>query len=185
MDSKVSVYLRAFLALAALLGFIYLYGQAMVEELALDTTPVFSEGYTYVATILAGLVGGVAAMGLGQSAATRMLTRKTFWNGLGRALAPFQQENIQNWLAVAYTVIYIIAGIAALLIWISASEAAPAHEMIRNLALIFLGLAIATAQAFFGIQNTPYVARTAATPASRTGKPVASKSGKSNRPARK
>jgi hypothetical protein len=185
MDSKTSVYLRAFLALAALLGFLYLYGRAMVEELALATTPVFSEGYTYVATILAGLIGGVAAMGLGQSAANRMFTRKTFWNGLGRTLAPFQQDNIQNWLAVAYTVVYIIAGIAALLIWISASEAAPAHEMIRNLALIFLGLAIATAQAFFGIQPTPYTARTVATAGNKTGKPAAPKGGKHNHPARK
>jgi len=185
MDSKVSVYLRAFLALAALLGFIYLYGRAMVEQLTLDATPVFSEGYTYVATILAGLVGGVAAMGLGQSASNRMFSRSTLWNGLGRTLAPFQQDNIQNWLAIAYTVIYIIAGIAALLIWISAGDAAPAHEMIRNLALIFLGLAIATAQAFFGIQNSPYVARPVTAPAGKPGKPAVTKSGKSNRPARK
>lgn len=156
MNKQSIVYFRAFIALAALLGFVYLYGRAMIETLLQGSTPVYNEGYTYVATILAGLVGGVAALGLGQSTA-RGATRRTLFPSFGRTLIPFQPENVQNILAIVYTVIYIIAGLAALIIWISAGDTA--HEMIRNLALIFFGLAIATAQAFFGIQPDPITAR--------------------------
>lgn len=151
MNRKTMLLLRAGLALAALLGFVYLYGRAMIESVSAGSSPVYSEGYIYVATILAGLVGGVAALGLGQSGVNG-IRRQAVWRALGRTLAPFQTENVQNTLAIVYTVVYIVAGIAALLVWITAPAEQPVHEMIRNLALIFLGLAIATAQAFFGLQ---------------------------------
>ncbi len=151
MNTKTLVLLRAFLALAALLGFVYLYGRAIIEAITTSTTPSYSEGYTYVATILAGLVGGVAAMGLGQSG-VRGYTRQGIWRNLGRTIAPFQTENVQNTLALVYTLVYIVMGIAAILVWVTSGPEDPAHEMIRNLALIFLGLVIATAQTFFGIQ---------------------------------
>ena len=157
MNSKNVIYFRAFIALAALLGFVYLYGRAMIETIIQGSTPAYNEAYTYVATILAGLVGGVAALGLGQSSA-RGVTRRMLLPSFGRTLAPFQPENVQNILGIVYTVIYIVFGLAALIIWISAGDSA-VHEMIRNLALIFFGLAVATAQAFFGLQPDPNAVR--------------------------
>lgn len=157
MNKTALLYLRAFLALAALLGFIYLYGRAMVETITSNSQPVFSEGYSYVATVLAGLVGGVAAMGLGQSVQSRYTRQpETVWATLGRWLAPLQPESLQNVLAIVYTLVYVVAGVAALIIWVTAKAEAPVHEMIRNLALVFLGLLIATAQSFFGIDQGGY-----------------------------
>src|SRR5262249_42027340 len=45
------------------LGFIILYGRAIVKQWQSPTAPVkFGQPYIYISTILAGLVGGVAAM---------------------------------------------------------------------------------------------------------------------------
>jgi hypothetical protein len=150
MSRTVLLYLRALLAVLALLGFIFLFGRAIIEAFSAASTPNYSDAYVYTATVLAGLVGGVAATGLSQQLPDR---EQGFWNGLGKMLAPLQPENLQKNLAVVYTVIYILTGVAALIAWVAAKPEAPVNEMLKNLALIFLGLAIATAQSFFGIEN--------------------------------
>lgn len=164
MNKSTFVYLRAFLAFAALIGFIFLYGRAFIDAFGASTTPIYSEPYVYVSTILAGLVGGVAATGLGQGApgTPSFASQHTIFARLGNILAPFQPDNLQKTLAVIFTVVYIAAGLIALLAWVSARPEAPVHEMIKNLGLIFLGLGLATAQAFFGIENKSYNQRLAA-----------------------
>jgi hypothetical protein len=145
------IYARAALSLAALLGFIYIYGRAMIEMISTPTQPVFSDAFIYVGTALAGLVGGVAATGLGQGAmGARQNRAKSVLAGLGTWLAPNQAENFQQTLALIYTIVYIVFGVAALLLWISAKPEEPVLPMIRDLGLIFLGLALATVQAFVG-----------------------------------
>lgn len=169
MNKTVVLYLRALLALAALIGFMYLYGRAIIESGA-AAAPVYTDAYIYVATALAGLVGGVAATGLGQSLDNRLRGR-TFFMYLGKVLAPFQAENLQNTLAIVYTVVYIIYGIAAIIAWVAAPADSAVVEMVRNLALIFIGLALATAQNFFGIESNRYPAAKAGMrqPAAKTG----------------
>jgi hypothetical protein len=164
MNKNTFVYLRAFLAFSALIGFIFLYGRALIDAFGAATTPAYSEAYIYVATILAGLVGGVAATGLGQSApgTPSYSARHTIFATLGNILAPFQPDNLQKTLAVLFTVVYIAAGLTALLAWVSARPEVPVHEMIKNLGLIFLGLGLATAQAFFGIEPKLFNPRLAA-----------------------
>ncbi len=154
-EKPVFFYIRALLSLAGLLGFMYLYGRAMVEVVrAAGTAPVYSDAFLYVATALAGLVGGVAAASLGQGYGARFSLRRRLTT-LGRWLAPFQTEDLQNGLAVAYTVIYILYGFAAIIVWVSASEITTGVELVRDLALIFIGLLLATAQSFLGSYTNP------------------------------
>lgn len=150
MSKTALVYMRAGLALVALLGFIYLYGRAMIDTVR-SAQPAYSDAYIYLATTLAGLVGGVGATGLGQNAyAMRANRARSVWSGLGQWLAPFSTETLQETLAMAYTVVYTIFGIAALVVWAAAKPDQPVLPMIRDLGLIFLGLVVATAQSFLG-----------------------------------
>lgn len=150
MNKTALYYLRAFLALAALLGFMYLYGRAIIEAFTLRANPpVYNNAYVYVATSLAGLVGGVAATSLGQALPGRGLMRR--FSFLGKVVAPFQAENLQNTLGIGYTLVYTIFGIAAIAAWVTSPEPSKLVEMVTNLGLIFIGLVLATAQNFFGI----------------------------------
>ncbi len=163
-------YIRALLALAALLAFMYLYGQAIIDVIRdPSATPYYSDAYIYVATALAGLVGGVAATSLGQTLPAQYTLRRRF-NLLGRVLAPFQPEDIQNALALAYTIIYILYGFVALGVWITAKETShQAVILIRDLGLVFIGLLLATAQAFFVAPDSGMPTHPPEVPARRSG----------------
>jgi hypothetical protein len=126
----------------ALVGFAFMVGRAVWQTVDQTETPKISEEYTYVATGLAGLVGGVVAVGLGQAKpgtddpnATRSLMGSGLVSGQAR-----------DWALVIYTGVFIILGIACVVVWVQ--DAHPA-DLVKSEASVALGLLIPTAAAYF------------------------------------
>lgn len=91
----------------------------------LTTTP-----YLYVSTTLAGLVGGIVAVGFGQKLPDRRseskpdrLTRGM--TALGRLVLPGQKEDWQRIMASIYAIVYILWGAAAIVTWVAKSPVTP------------------------------------------------------------
>lgn len=88
-----------------------------------DTTASeIDDPYTYVATAIGVLVGGIVAVAFGRPATAISL----------------RTVDLRKWLIALYAVIYVIMGIAAIITWVKATSCTPV--LVRNLATTFLGL---------------------------------------------
>lgn len=158
MNVKVRFYLRLFFVLVALVGFSWLFISAFIQTFqAVEAPPIFSEPFTIAATTLAGLVGGVAAIGLGVPPPERLQAQRKGkvsqrFLAFGMRLAPNRPEDVQFTMAAIYAALYTLVGLAAWVVWISKPLTTPA--LVKDLAGIVLGLGVAVVQSFFGIQAT-------------------------------
>ncbi|NPV77050.1 MAG: hypothetical protein HPY59_11830 [Anaerolineae bacterium] len=163
MNAKVQFYLRLFFVVIALTGFSWLFVSAFIQTIqAAEEPPVFSEPFTIAATTLAGLVGGVASIGLGASPPEKAQTLHKSkitqrFLAFGIRLAPNRPEDLQFTLAAIYAALYTLIGLAAWVIWISKPQTTPA--LVKDLAGIVLGLGVAVVQSFFGIQTSKIAAK--------------------------
>ena len=96
-----------------------------------------NDPYSYVVTILTGLVGGVVAVLFGQPASRNSALSATDWKA---------------WLLVAYGAVYILAGIAPVIEWMLSQACCPSI-LVKTLALTFLGLLVPVVTSFF--RSTP------------------------------
>lgn len=157
MDPKVRLALTVLIAALVVGGFGVVFGWGMIATwLATDKPPVFSEPYLYVSTALAGLIGGIVALGFGQpppnprsTPRPDRLTRSMA--GLGRMVLPGQREDWQRIMASAYAVVYIVWGVAAIVTWVVKSPVTP--PLVKNLASVSFGLFLPITQAFLGEQD--------------------------------
>jgi peptidoglycan/LPS O-acetylase OafA/YrhL len=147
------------IVLAALLGFIWLFGRAIYLTLTQAESPVFRDTYVYIANILAGLVGGVVAVGFGQSPPPppsgdlKLLSRNAV--GLGNFITsnapqggpPLQPSSTaRQALGLLYAAVYVLMGLGAIVIWI-ANDHTP--DLLKNLATISFGIFLPIVTAFF------------------------------------
>jgi hypothetical protein len=136
--------LTVLIVLGLLGGFLILFGIGLVETwTAKSKPPNFSDGYLYVATAVAGFVSGVVAVGLGQkppAAGGGRVAR------LGRIASGSSSSAFQTWIGGLYGLAYVVYGFAALITWPTNSDVTP--DLIKNLAVIALGLFIAVGTSF-------------------------------------
>jgi hypothetical protein len=156
----------AAVALVVLAGFLYVYWRAMVWAFQSVEKPAkFDGAYIYVATALAGLVGAIVAMifneklpepahiedrsGPKQPRASRAAPGpRAALFALRRSVVPSQLQ-ILSFMSAAYVLGYLLTGIAAIAVWVMLGDRAP--DLIKNLALISIGLLIAIARSFFTV----------------------------------
>jgi hypothetical protein len=164
--------LAAGLTIIVILAFALLYGYAMARAWFSTQPPgEFSKPYVHVATILAGLVGGVAAMMFNESLPKDVSDQKApppvkssgalqprakaatgpsaGLKALTTLVAP-KQESLFSIVAAVYVIAYFIVGFAAIGTWVVAKSS---PELVNNLALISLGLFVAIVRSFFHIPN--------------------------------
>jgi hypothetical protein len=147
------------ISIAVLAGFVWTSWTAISATWTQSATPHFTDAFTYVATALAGLIGGLLAAGLGQKLDRSLIADPagaaghTGWladaarRGL-RAVGAFVavHENWQKLVASASAIAYVVVGIAAIVTWVARPDTSP--ELVKNLSSLAFGLAIPTARAF-------------------------------------
>ena|ERR1044071_128861 len=146
------------IVLAALAGFLWLYCLAIYQTVMHDEVPTFGDSYVYIANILSGVVGGIVAVGFGQSpppaqsADLNLLTRNAV--GVGNFITDnppqgahaTQTPRAQEIIGLIYAAVYVILGLAAIVVWV-ADERPP--DLLKNLATVSIGLFIPITTAFF------------------------------------
>ena len=171
MTDKMRRTIAGVIAVALLLGFVALYTVAIwrcwIE--AASSTVKFGPEIVYAATVLAALVGSIVAMSFNEQLpvtpdAAKSAERKSLVvasdtgfkagkTAAGEALDPTTQDMLHN-INAAYAIAYFITGVAAIITWLTFGENTP--DLIRNFALIVLGLVVAIVKAFVPVpRNTP------------------------------
>lgn len=144
--------------LAALLGFLWLFGRAIYLTMTHAEAPVFGDTYGHVANILSGLVGGIVAVGFGQSPPPapaedlNILSRNAVGLGSfitagsppGEAVAP--SSRAREVIGLIYATVYVVLGLGAIVVWV-ADDKPP--ELVKNLATVSAGLFLPIITAFF------------------------------------
>jgi hypothetical protein len=141
--------LTILLAIVVIGAFALIFGEAIVEawrcyakgpppkpfQAAAGVNSTFAseidDPYTYVATAIGVLVGGIVAVAFGRPAPPIGL----------RTADP------RKWLIAIYAAIYVITGIAAIITWVEATSCTPV--LVRNLATTFLGLLLPVVANYF------------------------------------
>jgi len=155
--NNISKYLLPFISIIAILAFLVMYGIAIIDTwTSIDQTPAYSGAFQYIATALCGLVGGITAKGLGQAytpitgASIQSEKNKSLFSrrmiALSSIVSPFDSEKVRTWIASFYMIAFIIFGLAAALTWVFRESVTP--EMVKNLAMIVIGLIIPSMQSF-------------------------------------
>jgi hypothetical protein len=165
------------IVLAAVAGFAVLYWIEIVRVCGWDSSKAFvsrPEPYIYIATALAGLVGGVAAMVFneklpedpnGGSSTTRTMgsgkrvepvsslsgfsKAKVALQAIAQPLQPKKGPLPDAFVVISsiYVIVYFVTGVAAIATWVGRSNID--SSLVKNLALISFGLFIAIARSFF------------------------------------
>jgi len=162
MDPRIRLALTVLISLLVIGGFAAVFAKGILDTWqAKGTVPPFSETYLYVATALAGLVGGLVAAGFGQKLPEtppgRDLAREAQPSRVARRLAnlgaivlPGQTQDWQRLMASLYAVVYILWGVLAIITWVAKSPVCP--DLVKNLASISFGLFLAIARGFLSEQ---------------------------------
>jgi hypothetical protein len=153
MNPKIQFFMRLSFTAITLIAFVWLFLAAFIQTYqAQQNPPEFNTPFTIAATALAGLVGGIAAIGLGTTLPEKIRAQANSkisgrFKALGKQLAPAQAQDLQFIMAAFYTGLYMLAGVASWITWIGRPDVTP--PLIKDLAGIVLGLAVAVVQSFF------------------------------------
>ncbi len=112
------------LAVIALLGFLAMFGWGIIAAWRSSPPNKPGEPFTYVATALAALVGGVVAVAFGQKPP--------------KFLATVLSRKPQELLIATYAVGYITFSAAAVVTWVVKPVSTP--TLVKNLGTTFLGI---------------------------------------------
>ncbi len=173
MQPQIVQIAAAIIAIAAILGFAFLYAKAMYAAWRQPTVKQsHGTAYVYVATILAGLVGGVAAMvfneklpkepnnGSAAQASPKAASGQTSskfgpdegGTALVRSVSIFSYNNILPAMSAVYVLAYLLIGIAAIVTWVRVGDT-NTSDLVKNIALISIGLFVAILRTFFNLGN--------------------------------
>ena len=169
MPTNLVRFLAGLIAILALSGFLILYGAGISICLHHRHEPMhkFGDAYVYVATALAGLVGGVAAMLFNEklpdappvpkpnppSPSADFATPSA--SGVHASITALRNSitgsttDVLRTVSAAYVIVYFATGFMAVSTWIIVADNTP--DLIKNLALIVIGLFVAIARSFFNI----------------------------------
>jgi hypothetical protein len=159
------------LALVIVSAFGLMYLWTIVQTLRNRANPpTNSPQYVYVATALAGLVGGVFAMVFNEHLPTETVATRATDDGSGSPMVQKRivygptsallalknsvtptPDNLLSYVTSAFVAVYLVVGLAAIATWVIASDKTP--DLIKNLSLITIGLFIAIARSFFNLPN--------------------------------
>lgn len=149
-DGQTRYYVTVGAAILAIVAFAFLYGWAMVATWTATATPKFNDAFSYFASLLAGLIGGIVAAGFNQRLPTQMPAGQSLpprVTAVGALVIPRHTHNSQQVLGSIYAVVYFLFGVAAAVTWIVRYGVTP--DLVRGLAGIATGLLIAVVRAFF------------------------------------
>jgi hypothetical protein len=169
MNTPPTRFLAAIVAVIVIGGFAFLYGYGIYLCLTAQDgkPPEFNPPYVYVATALAGLVGGIAAMVFNEklpdapkpNPPAPQPAASPSASGLAAGMAAFKDtfsfsaSNFLSTMSTVYVLVYFAAALLAIVTWIKMSDHTP--DLIKNLALIGIGLFVAIARSFFTIPPPP------------------------------
>lgn len=116
--------------------------------------PEQGEAFTYVATGIAALVGGIATVGFGVKPGSSSSGQGvySFLTSLGSVIAPSGSIKTQTILAGLYGGMYVVFGMLAIFTWISRPRATV--TVVKNLATTFFGMALTIVTTFFSSKGT-------------------------------
>jgi hypothetical protein len=148
----VSVHLKSLIALFVMGLFVWAHYVVITTTLGqpAGTTATFPDPLVYIASGAAGLVGAVFAIALGQkppaagAAGQKSMTSAVLSRAATKAVPAPWNTRVRTALTVAYVVAYLLVGLATMVVWVRRDETTP--ELVRNLALVFLGIVFAAAQ---------------------------------------
>ena len=147
MKPQIIRWLTFLLSVVALIGFFVVYWKVLTTDWTQTTQP--NPNLEFLASSLAGLVGGIVAAAFGQKLpdppGSRSLLRRKL-NAFGRFVSPFDQEPPRELLAIAYALIYISMSILAIVTWVADIPHTP--KLTNHLAIVSLGLFIAIVTAY-------------------------------------
>jgi hypothetical protein len=166
MNPKLMRVFAALIAIALIAGFVLMYGYIIWKcwhSADCGKYPVTSQ-FVYVATGLAGLIGGVVAMMFneklpvtsqsatdapanGGQVASASGANATF-QAAAAVLTPSARDALQT-ISVLYVVGYFATGLAAIITWVLING--EVLDLIKNLALIAFGLLLAVARSFLTV----------------------------------
>ena len=170
MSAKTRRRIGAGVSIAMLGLFAGLYGWAFWLVFTSAAQPVeFPPEFIYIATALAGLVGGVAAMIFNEQlpddpagpkahkdappTTPSESGRTAAWIALKRSVYPDEGgDKLFSILSALYVIVYFVVGIFAIVTWVYTSKKTP--NLVTNLALISIGLFVAIARSFFHVPKT-------------------------------
>ena len=118
----------------------------MVYMVAEYQTKEFTSGVTYIVTIVGGLV---SALVVGKLAITPPKDPPALFTAAAAA-AGGQPDPINVWLTVAYMVVWLLTGLAALVVGVLLYS--DVNMLLAGIGTNWLGLAVAAAYAYFGVK---------------------------------
>jgi hypothetical protein len=152
--------LTAIVVLLVLVGFAGLFGVAIAQVWSSTSKPTYNEGFLYVATGAATLVGGVMAVAFnvrppgspkngpsyGQSAPVQPAAQPVVQRVV-HAVA----DQMPGILATVYVAVYLAVGVAAIVTWVGRPDVT--SDLVKNVATTFIGLVLPIVGSFFHLQQ--------------------------------
>ncbi len=152
MPPKAIKWLTFILSVLALIGFVVVYWKLLTTVWTKDSQP--QPNFSFLASSLAGLVGGIVAAAFGQKLPksagfrTRLMNKLSAFGGF---IGPISDGSLRVIMAVGYAVVYIVMSIWAIVVWAGDKPNTP--ELTNNLAIISLGLFAAIVTAYLNDTN--------------------------------
>jgi hypothetical protein len=148
--------LKIFLVSILVLGYAALITYCSIVSWSTEGIAPFGEPLTYIANGLCGLIGGIVAAGFGVSLPKPFREETSRYNRKMISLGHF----IMTWklridkeipepkqlFGIIYAWVYMIAGIAAIVVWVKVGTP---HPVIVNIATISFGLILVVVKNYF------------------------------------
>lgn len=145
---KFRFYIRLLIVFGALLAFIWLFVVVFQRVWSGNTEPL-AEPFTIAITTVAGIVGGVTAIGLGVKPPPSQAGIQGRIYAFGERVLPGQSKSVQEFAIAIYTLAYILVAVMCWITWIRYPDSA--LDLIKDMAGVFLGMAVAVLQSFFEV----------------------------------
>lgn len=145
---KFRFYIRLLIVFGALLAFIWLFAVVFQRIWSGNIEPL-TEPFILAITTISGIVGGVTAIGLGVKPSGNLGIRMRI-HSFGARVLPNQSRSVQEIATIIYTLSYIVVAVMCWITWIRYPDSA--LDLIKDMAGVFLGMAVAVLQSFFEVE---------------------------------
>ncbi len=145
---KFRFYIRLLIVFGALLAFLWLFVIVFQRIWSGNTEPL-TEPFILVITTISGIVGGVTAIGFGVKPSVNLGVQGRI-RAFGARALPNQSRLVQEIATIIYTLSYIVVAVMCWVTWIRYPDSA--LDLIKDMAGVFLGMAVAVLQSFFEIE---------------------------------
>lgn len=147
--------MQPIIALLILLGFAWLFGDALFKTFnAVTEPPKFTDGHIIVASGCAGIIGAAVAVALGQEPPGT--TGRSRIETVGILAFPTSPEELLEVIGWIYVIVYFGLGVLGIVAWITKGQIVIATnpdlvpELVKELSSVVLGI-------IFGVGGAIYV----------------------------